>query len=704
VNPINPIINPITGATITPGIDPACPMYNRPIAPNCRSFDPLTLLPAFGPVPTGTYCTTWVMDMPGAHAADGVSTDPTVAAPLVIGDTIAFHGTLKADANGPYISAHTIEANLGIYTQPHTQPSYVFIESLIVGTGGGTVGGIAVESTARLAWTGFTTDPTELVDFYAVHQDPLTGAESDFFLGTFDPCCTPLGRFRSPVNNLGVFGDPTRNYRAVSRTMCEPPGINAPNTPQLQARCMMAPPVAPDATALRANVVQNVNGLTVGKYLLPNFEYIFGENLTLGGPIIPANLQDMPFLFCGSGPLDGPGTASPIVGQLDPAPWALPMADPAYHSTLCPQATAVGAAPGTPVVVPLQPVPPVINSVTASGAVIADGLPHTVTLTVTATNPNTPATTMSYAWRTTATGVSFSCGTCPPQPADSPYSVVATIATTKSGPIAITVVVSNGVLPSATGSVTVNVAAANTKPPVVTKQGFTQSGSLVTLNATAKADNGVTPITIGFRQTGGPTVGIGPVTLTGVPPNQVGQATFTVPVSTVQTQFNFVAIATDPTTGLQTTSGTIQVKSPPVPSDFVTITNVTYRPIVSRVGAPADLGKLNILATSNETDFNPLPTGMTMTAIIVNASLPATVPGSTALPISVPLKYTPADVPGTLTPTCGATPCWVGDINNVIQDTTQTPAVLVAPTTVTVRSSLGGSASVNQGNAVFTIR
>ncbi|GAB3766763.1 hypothetical protein GCM10028796_26610 [Ramlibacter monticola] len=704
VNPVNPITNPITGATITPGIDPKCPMYNRPVAPNCRSFDPLTLLPAFGPQPDGTYCTTWVMDMPGAHAADGFSTDPNVAAPLVIGDTIGFHGTLKADANGPYISAHTIEANLGIYTQPHTQPAYVSMEALIVGTGGGTVGGIAVESTSRVAWVGFSTDPTEAVDFYAVHQHPVTGAESDFFLQSYQPCCAPLGRFRSPVNNIGVFGEPTRNYRAVSRTMCQPPGINAPNAPAIQTRCMMAPPVVPDAGAGPATIAQNGNGLTVGKYLLPNFEFIFGENLTMGGPIIPANLQDLPFLFCGSGPLDGPGSASPLVGQLDPPPWALPMADPAFHATLCPQATSVGAAPGTPVAPPIQPLPAVINAFTATGAVIADGLPHPVTLTVTATNPNTPATLMSYSFNTAAAGVSFSCGTCIPSAGPSPYTVIATVTTTKTGTIAFNTVVNNGVLPSQVATASIVVASAASKPPVVTKQGSTQAGAVVTLNATAKADNGVTPITLAFQQTGGPTVGIGPVTLAGLPPNQVGTANFTVPVSAAQTQFTFVAIATDPTTGMTTTSNPITVKSPAILADVVTITSVAYRAIVSRVGAPAELGKLNIIATSNETNLNPVPVGMTMNTTLVNSSLPASVPGSTALPITVPLKYTPADLPGTLTPTCGATPCWVGDVTGVIQDTSKVPAVLVAPTSVTVRSSLGGNATVNQGNAVFTIR
>ena len=221
INPVNSFTDPITGTTVAAGIDPLCPMYNRPIVPNCKSHDPLTGLPAFGGQPPG-FCTQWVMDPPGLHAPTSTATDPTVNAPLANGDTILFSGTMKADANGPYISAHTIEANLGIYTHPHTQPSYVFMEGVIVGTGGGTVGGVAIESTTKVAWGGFTTDPTELVDFYAMHQDPATGAPTEYYLGTQDPCCRPLGRFRTPVNNLGVFGEPQRIYRAVSRTMCQP--------------------------------------------------------------------------------------------------------------------------------------------------------------------------------------------------------------------------------------------------------------------------------------------------------------------------------------------------------------------------------------------------------------------------------------------------------------------------------------------------
>jgi hypothetical protein len=300
--------------------------------------------------------------------------------------------------------------------------------------------------------------------------------------------------------------------------------------------------------------------------------------------------------------------------------------------------------------------------------------------------------------------VLLSCGTCVANPGVSPVSITATITTSSVAPIVITSTVSNGVLPSAVATVTITPGPAVAKPPVITKQGATQAGSVITLSATAKANNGTTPVVISFRQTGGPSVGIALAATAGTPPNQTATGTVTVPVSATATTFTFVAIATDSATGVQTTSGTISIKSPAILSDVVTITSVTYRPIVSRVGAPADLGKFNMIATSNETDLNPIPVGMTMNAILVNNTLAANIPGSTALPITVPLKYTPADLPNTPAPVCGATACWVGDATGLIQDTSKIPAVLVAPTTVTVKSSLGGTASVSQGNAVFTIR
>jgi len=75
--------------------------------------------------------------------------------------------------------------------------------------------------------------------------------------------------------------------------------------------------------------------------------------------------------------------------------------------------------------------------------------------------------------------------------------------------------------------------------------------------------------------------------------------------------------------------------------------------------------------------------------------LPANVPGSSALPLTVPLLLTAADPPGTTAggAVCGLTPCWTTLVSAVISNTSVTPAVLVPPTTVTVRSSLGGTAT-----------
>jgi hypothetical protein len=337
-----PMCIPRMNPFVAGAVDPECPQSNRPIAPNCKNFAPDLGITVF-PTQTMGYCTTYVMDPPNAAAPAGVTcpgpdptcpTDPTKQVPFEIGDNITFQGTLKADAAGVYVSAHTVLDNVGIYTQPGVAPAYTSIETVLAGTDGRPVAGLSQEATGRVKFVGFTTDISTLVDLFAVDQDPMTGAVTERLLGTQSAISSPLlGRFRTPVNNLGAFAPPTRNYRAVARTMC--------STGQDTICLPGARPTLPVA-----------NGLSAGQYLFPNFEFIFAENLTFGQPLVPNNLQDLPFLFCGSGPLDGPGTASPVVGQLDPAPWAPPMDDPIFHSSLCPTALAVGAPPVFPPVDP----------------------------------------------------------------------------------------------------------------------------------------------------------------------------------------------------------------------------------------------------------------------------------------------------------------------------------------------------------------
>lgn len=223
----------------------------------------------------------------------------------------------------------------------------------------------------------------------------------------------------------------------------------------------------------------------------------------------------------------------------------------------------VAVPPPPPPVVPGQPVPAVIDAFTSLGAVVADGLPHTLTITVAATNPNDPATLMSYAFSTQSKGVSFSCGICTASAGIAPVSITATITTKSTAPIIINTTVANGVLPNAVDTLTIvpEAGAAASKPPIVTKQAGVLAGATVTLSATAKANNGASPITISFLQTGGPTVELLLDPTTGLPPDQSATATFVVPVDTIGQTFTFVAVATDPASGLTTNSGTITVKT-----------------------------------------------------------------------------------------------------------------------------------------------
>ena len=339
--------------------DTLCPEANRPRAPNCQSlpapFPPFTM-PALG-----QYCMTYMMPSPGTVGAP----DARQQTPFEVGDTVTFLGTLKYDEKGAYISAQTIGDNVGIYTTPGVMPAYIAIEVLIQGTSSQPLPNLPQEATSRVKVEGFTTDPTRLVDIYSVDVDPQSGAESERWLGTANPSGPPvIGRFRF-LPNSGAFLPPTREMRVVSRTMC---GNNA--TP-----CAFA---GPDQLY--------ANGLMAGQYHAPIFEFLFAETLNLGDAVVSANLQDFPFLYCGSGPLGTPtaGDAGPVVRQLDPAPWAAPMPTPAFAASLCPGAPVVGAvavtAPALPPAITLFPSGAITVNSSASvflsaAATDASGLP-----------------------------------------------------------------------------------------------------------------------------------------------------------------------------------------------------------------------------------------------------------------------------------------------------------------------------------------
>ncbi|MGZ4994543.1 MAG: PKD domain-containing protein [Methylobacter sp.] len=280
-----------------PAIDALCPLKNRPI--NGSSFGSDPFLGPQDPLKIFT------MPSPSQAAADPTLPDPTKQVPMMVGDQVDIAGTLfKIDPLGPetavntYISAHTLGDNLGIFTQPGIPPAYVGVEDLLIGTNGAAVQGINQEASTRLTVVGFTSDPTRSVNIYAQDVNACTGQESLRLLATTDPSTQPIkGRFVHRVLG-GTFMPPTRNYVMKSQTQSVDPTTGLPI----------------DLTV--------ANGIVAGQFLLPNFEYIFPENHTIGDPFLPMNFQDLPFLAQGSGPVDGFGTAttSPILSQLDPWP------------------------------------------------------------------------------------------------------------------------------------------------------------------------------------------------------------------------------------------------------------------------------------------------------------------------------------------------------------------------------------------------
>src|SRR4029077_2914015 len=114
----------------------------------------------------------------------------------------------------------------------------------------------------------FTTDSSQLVDFYSEDINSTTGATSHRFYGTADPFGPPLrglkGRARFRVT-IGNFLPPTRNLALASRTLTGGAPIDS---------------VLPTARLV-------ANGLRAGFYTAPQFGFIFPENLILGSLQIP---------------------------------------------------------------------------------------------------------------------------------------------------------------------------------------------------------------------------------------------------------------------------------------------------------------------------------------------------------------------------------------------------------------------------------
>jgi len=363
----NPTISARTGYPMClPRVDPKsgndslCPQWNRPVDPY-----------------TGAFATNFTMQPTTAGAADAngithqvgyptpaVQPDPFEQAPFEVGDYVTFNGTLTADSVGQYISAHTVSADVGIFTAPGTWPVYVALGEFRIGVGGTPNPFFPQEALEKIFGDVFTTDSTALVDVYAVDVDPCTGARTHRFYYTSNPFGPPLGglkgraRFRTTIGN---FLPATREMAVSSRSLTGNGSLDQLGTLKLVA-----------------------NGLAAGTFQAPQFEFIFPENLIIGSPPIPLTFQEFPFLVNGFGPYVPFNSASgaPVgtVGQLNPWP--------------APNAPAPSCTIGLTLLQPPVPNAGAPLTVTSGANVGLDG--------GFSVDPNTPALPIIYTWQQSA--------------------------------------------------------------------------------------------------------------------------------------------------------------------------------------------------------------------------------------------------------------------------------------------------------------
>ena len=465
----NPTIRATTGypmciARFDPTVndDSLCPQRNRPVD-----------------TVTGAYQTIFTMPAP-VISLPATLPDATQQAPFEIGDFITFAGTLVKDAGctptatNPcqYISAHSIVANLGLFTAPGTMPAYVAIETMLLGAGGSPNPLFPQEAIEKLRVIAFTTDPTTLIDVYALDVDAC-GVQTDRFYGTADPFGPPVGGLRGRaklITTIGNFLPATREMRIATRTFT----LGGP-----------VDPVLPTARTY-------ANGIIAGQYHAPNFTFVFPENLVIGSPQVPVPLQEFPFLVNGTGPYMGTSslpvpntTALGNLGQLSPWPGLTP-----------PQPKGCG-----PSGVVLAPTANAGNPVTVnSGAmVVLDGSMSS--------DPNQPPLPLSFTWlQTGGPAVALS---------DSgfvrPFFTAPAVAP-NSAPVVLTfsLVASNGFASSAISTVNVTVVGQTTPVVNAGANQLVTSASLVTLNGSATDPNGAAALPLSFQwaQTSGPGVKI----------------------------------------------------------------------------------------------------------------------------------------------------------------------------------------------------
>ncbi len=619
--------------------DPLCPQRNRPIDPS-----------------TGFPQTIFTMQDPGAAPGPAAGTNAWVAAPFEVGDYITYGGTRMKDGPQPsagplpaggmaatYILAHTIIANLGIFTAPGRVPVYVATDVMILGVGGMPIAGLPQEATVRTKFEGFSTDISRVISLWGMDVDSCSATISDRLWGMINidpgpPTGAVKGRWR--------FAPPARII------LMPPAGTFLPATRMMRS-------VSEGAYSAASPVISN-NGLITGQYNAPIFEFLFPENLGIGNPPVPLNLQDFPFLVNGTfAALPGvnAGQLEPFPAAAVPAPLCGPPPDPAPPTAVAsanPLVTTVGApvtldgsassdpnglaiawtwtqtaGPATPLVpnffvakpsITAPPVVPPATSVDLTYQLIVTNtagivsLPSFVTITV---NPatgvqipianagaaqtvgagsivqlngtasvdiNVPPQVLTYAWTQTAgplVTLSNTAAVTPTFTAPTPFPIATTLT--------FSLTVTNASLLVSTPSV-VNITVNPVAAPIA-NAGPNQTvnpGVLVTLNGSLSSDPNSLPLTFLWQQVAGPAVVLS--SATAVSPTFTSPASGTVGLTLTVSNGILSSIAA-------LVSVTVNTAGP----DNVIITVVEYRTVKQR---------LTVTATSSVTDGGPILTLM----------------------------------------------------------------------------------------------
>jgi hypothetical protein len=170
--------------------------------------------------------------------------DPRQMAPFEVGDFITWQGTLKNDGT---IWVHTLEANVGIYTQPATLPAYIAIGDNGIGIDplpAAAVALVGVEATPRIFAEAVTTDIASIVDFYL--DDKGFKLNPNVVVGA----TTPPDPFLDPDTVVATATTPTSEYfRWITPESMT--GTVADQT--LQAAKLVAPAKIPPSSVAQAN-------------------------------------------------------------------------------------------------------------------------------------------------------------------------------------------------------------------------------------------------------------------------------------------------------------------------------------------------------------------------------------------------------------------------------------------------------------------